>query len=86
MDGAMIASVGAEINILSSKMPTDIHSPVQYANDRDLVIPQKIIDHIGPYGIFEIAVADISGTPVFQTGCQSLESFNNFGMVDFSLS
>ena len=39
MDGAMIASVGAEINILSSKMPTDIHSPVQYANDRDLVIP-----------------------------------------------
>lgn len=35
----MIASVGAEMNILSSKMPTDIHSPVQYANDRDPTIP-----------------------------------------------
>jgi len=63
-------------------MPTDIHSPVQYANDRDFTIPQKIVDHMGPYGIFEIAVADVSRAANFQTGCQSLESLDDFGMVD----
>lgn len=66
-------------------MAAHVHSLMQYTNDGNLRILLSIIDHMGPDGVFEIALANVSMTANLQTRRKALKGIEDTSMVGLRL-